>query len=173
MNLLLTCSKYTSESTLTLYISGRMYYLSNALFIVSQSVASCRRHCVRSIVSSSSTMTKRHGGSTGGTNFSVKKRRGIKIRVLNVPDSDDEGPPPDVEDYARLLKTRVTASGKIDTVSMKTLPLFEDEDIHDSSEPAVVCPEEVVVENSPPVVTMPAKKKRKKANDSIRCIHSL
>jgi len=100
--------------------------------------------------------------------------RNEEIRTTHVPDSDDEGPPPNVDtEYARLLKTRVTASGEIDSVTMKTLPLFEDKDIAcDSLEPAVDCPDEVTADNTPPLMTVPAKKKRKRGNDSVRCILS-
>lgn len=119
-------------------------------------------------------MAKRHGDSTNGVGLRLKKRRGIKVRTIYVPDSDDEDPPPKIgADYARLLKTRVTTSGKADNVTMKTLPLFEDKEIaHDSSEPTIDSPEDVRVENTLPARTAPAKRQRKKANDSVRRTYS-
>ena len=121
-------------------------------------------------------MAKRHGDSTNGVGASLKKRRGIKVRAIYVPDSDDEDPPPRFDtEYARLLKTRVTTSGKAESVTMKTLPFFEVEDIvHDSPEPTIdpPAPKDVMVETLP-ALTAPAKRKRKKANDSVRHAYSL
>jgi len=114
-------------------------------------------------------MAKRHGDTTYGVKVKVKKRRGVKVRTINVPDSDDEGPPKVDTEYARLLKTRVAASGKADSITMNTLPVFElKATTHndDSLDPGLDGqPEESIVENTPP--SMPAKKPRKKANDSV------
>jgi len=121
-------------------------------------------------------MAKRPGNSTNGVSVSVKKRKGIKIQTFRVPDSEDEeDPPPNIQtEYARLLKTRVTTSGKIDSVTMKTLRLFEAKDVaHDSSGPTVDFPGEVMLENALPAETLPAKKKRKKANDSVRTLYHI
>lgn len=119
----------------------------------------------------SSSMAKRHGDSTYGVNTKVKKRKGIKVRTVNVPDSDDEGHSRNVEtERARLLKTRVTASGKADSVTMNSLPLFEVESVvHGGLEPTIDSNEEVMAENTIPVIAT-AKKRRKKMNDSVRSV---
>ena len=112
-------------------------------------------------------MSKRHGDTIHGTSVKVKKRKGIRVRTVTIPDSDD--PPPNVTtEYARLLKTRVTTSGKADSTTMKSLPLFEVNDIarNDSLESTLDSYDEPVVENTVP--SMPTKKRRKKANDSVR-----
>jgi hypothetical protein len=113
-------------------------------------------------------MAKRHGDSVHGANPKVKKRKGIKVRTISVPDSDDEGPPPNVNaGFARLLKTRVSTSGKAESVTMSSLPLFEVKNsAHDDSEPVIDDHEAVLVENKIPSKT--AKKRRKKVNDSVR-----
>jgi len=119
----------------------------------------------------SSSMAKRHSDSIHGVNVSVKKRKGIRVRTVTILDSDD--PPPNVTtEYARLLKTRVTTSGKADSVTMNSLQLFEAKDItHDDSlESFLDSNEEAVVENVVPSV--PAKKRRKKMNDSVCCLLS-
>jgi len=115
-------------------------------------------------------MAKRHGESTHSVEVKVKRRKGVKVRTVNVPDSDDEAPPPNVDtEYARLLKTRVTASGKADSITMNTLKLTEVRDATHNGplEPTPDTCEESIVENAIP--SMPAKKRRKKMNDSVRC----
>jgi len=117
-------------------------------------------------------MAKRHGDPAYGVKVGVKKRKGIKVRTVTVPDSDDEGPSNVDTEYARLLKTRVTTSGKADSVTMNSLPLFEIKNTTHSDEPSELCvnslePDETVAENTAP--SKPAKKRRRKANDSVRC----
>jgi len=74
----------------------------------------------------SPSMTKRHRDSTRGVNTKFKKQKGVKVRTVSIPDSDEEGLPSNVEtEYARLLKTRATTSGKVDGVTMNSLTLFE------------------------------------------------
>jgi hypothetical protein len=116
-------------------------------------------------------MTKRYWDSTRGTGVKVKKRKGMKVRTVNVPDSDDEDPTPKVEtEYARLLKTRVATSGKAESVTRNSLPVFEVKAIshNNSLEPTVDSYEEVVVGNATP--TTKAKKQRKRVNDSVHCV---
>lgn len=117
----------------------------------------------------SSFMAKRHGDSVHGVNVNIKKRKGIRVRTVTIPDSDD--PPPNVTtEYARLLKTRVAISGKADSVTMNSLPFFEINNVaHDNSlEPTLDSYEEAAAENLVPGI--PVKKRRKKVNDSVRCI---
>jgi len=115
-------------------------------------------------------MAKRHGGdSIHGIEVKVKKRKGVKVRTVNVPESDDEAPPPNVDtEYARLLKTRVATSGKADSVTMNTLRLNEVKDTthSDALELAPNTCDESIADNTIP--GMPAKKPRKKMNDSVR-----
>ena len=115
-------------------------------------------------------MTKRHADPAPGTKARVKKRRGVKVRTVTIPDSDGEDSSNVDTEYARLLRTRVTASGKADSVTMNSLPLFEVKKVADDdnlSDPGLnIQPEEVSVENAVP--SKPAKKPRKKANDSVR-----
>jgi len=118
-------------------------------------------------------MTKRHGDPAYGVKVRVKKRKGIKVRTIAIPDSDDEGPSNVNTEYARLLKTRATTSGKADSVTMSSLPLFEVKNTTHEDEPLEPCldseePDRTVAENTP-VASKPAKKRRKKANDSVRC----
>jgi len=125
----------------------------------------CNRHVALSL----SPMTKRYGDSAHGVNIRFKKRRGVKVRTVSIPDSDEEGFPPNVDtEYARLLKTRVTTSGKADSVTMDSLTLFEVKpaDHNDPLDPTIDIYEEPVVEETIPITTM--KKRRKKANDSVR-----
>ena len=117
-------------------------------------------------------MTKRHGDPAYGVKVKVKKRKGIKVHTVAVPDSDDEGPSNVDTKYARLLKTRVTTSGKADSVTMNSFPLLKAKNTTHDDEPLESClntqePDETVTENTVP--NKPAKKRRKKANDSVRC----
>ena len=69
------------------------------------------------------------------------------------------------------MRTRVTTSGKADSVTMNSLPLFEIKNTTHDDEPLELCldsrePDETVTENTVP--SKPAKKRRKKANDSVR-----
>jgi len=117
-------------------------------------------------------MTKRHGDPVHGVKVKVKKRKGIKVRTVTVPDSDEEGPSNVNTEYVRLLKTHATTTGKADSVTMNSLPLFEVKNITHNNEPLEPClndqePGETVSENTVP--SKPVKKRRKKANDSVRC----
>ena len=114
-------------------------------------------------------MAKRYGDSTYGVGTKVKKRKGIKIRAVNVPESDDEATPLNVDtEYARLLKTRVSVSGKVGSVTMNTLPVFEVKDIvhTDAFEPVIYDNDGITAGNVALVIK--AKRRRKKANDSVR-----
>lgn len=118
----------------------------------------------------SPSMTKRHGDSTHGVNVKFKKQKGVKVRTVSIPDSDEEGLTPNVEiEYARLLKTRATTSGKVDSVTMDNLKLFEAKAAahNEPSDPLTDTHEEFVAETIPIKI---AKKRRKKANDSVRSI---
>lgn len=110
-------------------------------------------------------MSKRGGDSTRISATKVKKRKGVGSRTITIPDSDEEGPlPTPSNDYARVTKTRVGSSGKVETISTKSVFIFEADE---SSAPA-----EENVDDSVGVVvtdvihTVPAKQ-RKRANDSV------
>lgn len=119
-------------------------------------------------------MRKRKGDSSTGTKVKVKKLRGVKIRSIAVPDSDDEDQSrKDSPEYARLVKTRVSTLRKADSVTMSSLQLTEDGAPNDDSAPitddlgpAVNDNDEATVENVEVPVTT-ARKERKKANDSV------
>lgn len=111
-------------------------------------------------------MSKRDREPTRTHPTKVKKRRGVGSRIINVPDSDEEGLSQTAGDeYARLTKTRVAASGEVEQVSVSTFPVLE---VERSSTPTPL--EEDgdyaadVEENAPPVRK---KKRRKKDNDSV------
>jgi len=114
-------------------------------------------------------MSKRRSDSTRGVHVKVKKRKGVKVRIVNVPDSDDEGPSRINTEYARLLKTRVSASGKAESVTMDRLPLPEAK----VKRAAQNNPPESTVDGYEEITTGPtipdakAKKKRKRLNDSV------
>lgn len=116
-------------------------------------------------------MSKRHWDPTYSVKVSVKKRKGVKVRTTAIPDSDDEVPPKVDTEYARLLKTRVAASGKADSVTMSSLPLFELKATAHNDEPLDPGlnsqPEEDFVDSERMSPTKPVKKPRKKANDSV------
>ena len=70
------------------------------------------------------TMSKRGEDSTHIRVTKVKKRKGVKIRTLMVPESDKEDLPLNIKtDYARLVQTQVTASGKVGGVTTSSIPL--------------------------------------------------
>ena len=111
-------------------------------------------------------MSKRGGEPALARPAKVKKRKGVGSRVINVPDSDEENFfQTSGDEYARVTKTRVAASGKADQVSVSTFPVLE---VERSSTPTPL--EEDgdyaadVEENPPPVEK---KKRRKKVNDSV------
>ena len=118
-------------------------------------------------------MAKRPGDSTHRVSVKVKRRKGVKIRTVTVLDPDKEGPPPNVKvEYARLLKTRVTTSGKADSVTMHTLPLFEAKEVvhSGSQEPATPSYHEGIIVGDPIPATTAKKRQRKKMNDSVRLV---
>ena len=97
----------------------------------------------------------------------VKKRRGVGSRVIAILDSDEDSPPPKASnDFARIMKTRVSASAKAEKVSMSSVPIFEEEQLNTPApvEANVDDSADVVIKNVVPAV--PAKR-RKRANDSV------
>ena len=112
------------------------------------------------------TMSKREPGRLHISK--VKRRRGVGSRVITIPDSDEEGPSPKAgSDYAQVMKMRVSASAKVEKVSMGSVRIFEEEQL---STPTLVEADmdnsaDVVVEN---VVSAVPAKRRKRANDSVR-----
>lgn len=118
-------------------------------------------------------MAKRHGDSTHGVVVKSKKRRGIKIRTVNILESDDEGAVKINTEYARLLKTRITTSGKVDSVTMDSLRFVEAIGDTANSSPEQVVEgyvdghEEVPANDAVP--STKTKKRRKKKNDSVCC----
>ena len=121
-----------------------------------------------STLSALSTMSKRVSHSTLARTTKVKKRKGVGVRTIIVPDSDEEDTlPTDSEEYALVTKTRVGASGRAERVSMTSVPIFEveqpdilaplEENLGDSTE---------VAKNVDVVLKVPAKR-RKRVNDSV------
>ena len=111
------------------------------------------------------TMSKREPGRLHISK--VKKRRGVGSRVITIPDSDEEDPSPKASsDYARVTKTRVSASAKAEKVSMGSIRIFEEEQLSTPTpvEADVDNSADVVVEN---VVSAVPAKRRKRANDSV------
>lgn len=121
-------------------------------------------------------MSKRDSGSICRGKPKVKKHKGVKIRTVIAPDSDEEDSHSNVtKDYARLVQTRVTASGKVGNVTTSSIPLLEVEDTTTDVQLGEDTDrvEETVIEDTVPVVPV-TKKKRKKANDirppSLSCL---
>jgi hypothetical protein len=111
-------------------------------------------------------MSKRGGEPTLAHPAKVKKRKGVGSRVIIVPNSDEEDfSRTSGDEYARVTKTRVTASGKVEQVFVSTFLVRE---VEQSSTPTPL--EEDgdyaadVEENSTPVEK---KKRPKKVNDSV------
>ena len=97
----------------------------------------------------------------------VKKRKGVGSRTITIMDSDEEDPlPTPSNDYARMTKTRVGTSGKVEKVSTNSVRLFE----VDQSNPSALLEENaddsagLVVDDVSPMA--PAKQ-RKRVNDSV------
>lgn len=115
-------------------------------------------------------MAKRHGDSAHGFDVRIKKRKGVKVRTVRILDSDDENHTLNFDaDYARLVKTRATTSGKAESTTMSSLPLFEvKETAHDDDplDQTLNDREEISTENT--ILSVPAKRRRKKKNDSVR-----
>jgi len=115
-------------------------------------------------------MAKRPHDSSRGITVKVKRRKGVRIRTVTVPDSDDERPPSNNSiEYARSVRTRASTAGKAESVTTKTVRILEAKDVRqDDPEPSADNHEEVIEEN--PIPTKKAKKQRKKKNDSVRRI---
>jgi mRNA-degrading endonuclease toxin of MazEF toxin-antitoxin module len=115
-------------------------------------------------------MSKQRGNLSRVHFTKVKKRKGVGSRTIIVPDSNDndDSPLTMTTEYARVTKTRVTTSGKADGVTTSSFLFSEVEtaDSHAPLEEDANVPADSVAENIVHVV--PAKKKRKKANDTVR-----
>ena len=110
-------------------------------------------------------MSKRGGDSTRVRGTKVKKRKGVGSRTIVVPDSDEETLPTAANDYARVTKTRVAASGKAEKIATSSVPIFEAEKVNAAPlEPNTNVPGDTSVMYVDPVV--PAKR-WKRANDSV------
>ena len=121
-------------------------------------------------------MLKREGRPAHRGNPKVKKYKGVKIRALMVPESNEEDHTSNVKtDYAHLVQTRVTASGKVGGITTSSIPLQEVEDVTNDVllEVHTDCAGhnigDTVIEDVVPVVPV-TRKKRKKANDSVSLI---
>ena len=116
-----------------------------------------------------SAMSKRGGESTGTGNPRVKKRKGVKIRTTLIPDSDEEVPTSNVNtDYARWVKTRVTTSGGVESVTMSSVPLVEVADNTNDLPPGVGTePAADIAPDNATSATQVARRNRKKENDSV------
>jgi hypothetical protein len=119
-------------------------------------------------ISSSSPMAKRPHDFPPMMAVKVRRQKGVRIRTITVPDSDDENPPPNIGvEFARSVKTRVSTAGKAESVTMKAVRIFEAKDVRqDNLEPLVHDHEEVIAED--PIPTKKARKQRTKKNDSVR-----
>ena len=114
-------------------------------------------------------MLKRGGEFT--RNPKVKKRWGFKICTMIIPDSDEEDLPSNIDmDYARLVQTRIMASGKTGSITTSSIPLPEGEEITGDSSLAAGtnCAEDPVIEDVTVVST--TQRKQKRANDSVSIV---
>lgn len=117
-------------------------------------------------------MSKRRGAPICRGNSKIKLRKGVKIRTITIQDSDEEDSPSNVNtDYAQLVQTQVTASGRVGSITMSRIPLLELEDVMgDISLEAGTDGDESAVTGDVVTVFPAVQKKRKKANDSVRLI---
>ena len=112
-------------------------------------------------------MAKRPLDSSRGFTVKIKRRKGARVRIATVPDSDDEGPPSNNNlEYARSVKTRASTAGKAESVTMKSVRIFETKDTRQEDLEPSVCNHEEVIAGDPPT-TKKAKKQQKKKNDSV------
>lgn len=111
-------------------------------------------------------MSKRGGDSTRTYATKVKKRRGVGSRRITVLDSDEEDTFPKVPSkYARVMKTRVTTSGKVERIATSSVPVYETEvNVHTLPELNIDGSVDTAVEN---VILAVPKRKREKANNSV------
>lgn len=115
-----------------------------------------------------STMSKRGGDSIRNGYPTVKKRKGVKIRTLAIPDSDEESAPSNVtSDYARLVKTRVKASGEAGSVTTSSILLTEVADITNDPPLEVDTGFTDTVLEDAVLTNRVTTRKRTKANDSV------
>lgn len=113
-------------------------------------------------------MSKRRGESLRTGKPKVKKRNGVKIRSLLIPDSDEENPVSNVDtSYTRLVKTRVTTSGQVGRVTSRSFPFLEVKStVNDPPEDYANHTEDTILQIAVPK-TSETRKKRKKENDSV------
>jgi len=112
-------------------------------------------------------MSKRGGDSTRILVTKVKKRKGVGSRTITILDSDEEDLLPKVStEYARVTKTRVTASGKAERITTSSIPVFEVEDVNDHAPPEVDN-DNLVDDATENVISVAPAKKRKRVNDSV------
>ena len=73
-------------------------------------------------------MSKRGGESIHGGKPIVKKRKGVKIRSTLIPDSDEDDAPSSVNaEYIRWVKTRVTTSGQVGSITTSSVAFMDPE----------------------------------------------
>ena len=114
-------------------------------------------------------MSKRRAVTTHRPAAKVKKRRGVGSRTITVLDSDEDSLPTTTGEFARVTKTRVGTSGKAERVVMGCIPIVEVEevDVHAPLEENADAPMGTVTVTKNIVRKVPAKRQRKKANDSV------
>ena len=120
-------------------------------------------------------MSKREGESVHGGNPTFKKRKSVKARAILIADSDEENPPPNASaDYARWVRTRVTSSGQVGSVTTSSVPLADVADITDEPplEVGTVDARDMDPQGVVPKIQK-VQRKRKKANDSVSLITHL
>ena len=117
-------------------------------------------------------MSKRGNDPPRQGNLKIKKRKGVRTQAILVPDSDDESLLSNVTvDYARLVKTRVSSSGKAGAITATSIRLLEAESTPKDPPLEVVDddPVDAATEVIVPIISA-TPKKRKKANDSVSLI---
>lgn len=115
-------------------------------------------------------MSKRGGESNHAGKPRVKKRKGVKIRSTLIPDSDEDNPPSNVKpEYVRWVKTRVTASGQVGSVTASSVELMDLGGTNDDPPLEFNTEHEagdVVLQGVAPK-TSGTRRKKEKANDSV------
>ena len=116
-----------------------------------------------------SIMSKRDGESIHRGNTRSKKHKGCKIHSTLIPDSDEEIPTPSANaNSVRWVKTRVTTSGQVGSVTTSSVPLSEVAD--NTNGPRLEADTEhardTILEDTMSATPV-TQRKRKKENDSV------
>ena len=115
------------------------------------------------------TMSKRGNSPPSKGNTKVKRRKGIKVRAIVIPDSDEGCIPQNVgTDYARLVQTQVKTSGKVGNITTYSVSFLDTEGVANDLL-AEVDTNDVgdMVENVTLAMIPKTRRKQRKANDSV------